>query len=94
MIIGETTLYICKYRTINGRSDQNVLLPPGCVSSQSSHPGRFSSQILPFLAKTHLKELPPCVPVLVTDLLLHLGIGESLQEGAPNISLTLVPGKR
>ena len=46
-----------------------------------------------FKTKINLEELPPCVPVLVTDLLFHLGVSESLQEGAPNISLTLVPGK-
>ena len=67
------------------------------------HPGVLAANLLIledfrvkfcfFCAKIDIEELPPCVPVLITNLLLHLGIGEGLQEGAPNISLTLVPGK-
>lgn len=33
----------------------------------------------------------PCVPILVTDLLLHLGICQGLQQWAPLVSIACVP---
>ena len=64
---------------------------PGVLAANLLILEDFQVKICLFFAK--IEELPPCVPVLVTDLLLHLSIGEGLQEGAPNISFTLVPGK-
>ena len=32
---------------------------------------------------------PPGVPVLVPDLLLHLGVGQRLQEGRPRVGVAL-----
>ena len=66
---------------------------PGVLAANLLILEDFQVKFCLLFAKTHLGELPPCVPVLVTNLLLHLGISEGLQEGAPNISLTLVPGK-
>ena len=36
----------------------------------------------------------PRVAVLVADFLLHLGIGEGLEEGGPDAGITLVPSKK
>ena len=35
---------------------------------------------------------PPGVPVLVPDLLLHLGVGQRLQEGRPRVGVALHGG--
>ena len=64
-------------------------LPSRCICSQPSHPGEnFSSKTF-FCQGIHI--LPPGVPVLVSDLFLHLCISEGLQEGAPDVGLALVP---
>ena len=70
-----------------------IFYPPGVLAANLLILEDFKSNFTFFEAKIDLEELPPRVPVLVADLFLHLGIGEGLQEGAPNISLTLVPRK-
>jgi hypothetical protein len=49
----------------------------------SVDPGRVGRQ------STHAT----CVPVLIADFLLHLGVGERFQEGRPDARVTLVPAQ-